>query len=159
MLFLFLSFPPSFLSLPASSTPHCSPCPPINLRQTVAINSHASPGILDSLKALQMSSNSFFILFLKSSDSSLSHFLDTKLQACFIHYLFSSLRQTPAIHFRVGRRFWSFNLPCVGFCLFPWAKNSRSSVFHPSYSVGLQSPRASGSQGCNYCSHLRTNWN
>lgn len=108
--------------------PHCSPCAPINLRQTVAINSYTSHSILDSLKALQMSSNSFFILFLKSSDSSLSHFLDTKLQACFIHYLFSSLRQTPAIHFRVGRRFWSFNLLCIGFCLFPWAKNSHSSV-------------------------------
>lgn len=106
-----------------------------------------------------MSSNSFFISFLKSSDSSLSHFLDTKLQACFIHYLFSSLRQTPATYFRVRRHLWSFNLPCIGFCIFSWSRNFSSSMVYSICLVAHLSTRVSCLWGCSCCWHLRTNWN
>lgn len=120
---------------------------------------HQLPGILDSLRALQMSSNSFFISFLKSSDSSLSHSLDTKHQACFIHYLFSSRRQTPATHFRVGSHLWSFTLPGLGFSIFLWMGDPSLDTGHCSSSVAHLRSRLSCSWRCSCCWHLRPRWN
>lgn len=44
-------------------------------------------------------------------------FLDTKFQTCIIHYLSSSLRQTPSTHFKTGRELRSLHLLFIGVLL------------------------------------------
>lgn len=136
----------SYFPLPFSSRffhLHCSPCPRINLGQTVVHKQPYQPQHLGFVKSFADEFKLIFHLIPEAIRLKLVTFSGHKAPGMFYSLSVLIFETSTCKPFQGWETSLKFQPTMRRFCIFPWAKHPHSSLVHPSYLVAYLSPRAS----------------